>query len=77
MQYSRQQLENPHFLLHQLSDVKLKIGIAQSLLLNPNVNNQQSVIKHIVDIYENVINSQPRMYDLDIESNYVNGGRKL
>ncbi len=77
MKYSRQQLEDPRFLLHQLSDIKLKIGIAQSLLLNPNVPNQQKVIKHIVDIYENSINSQPRMYDLDIESNYVNGGRLL
>lgn len=77
MAYSKDELSNPHLLLHQLSELKLKIGIAQSLIFDKKTENKSKVISHLVDIFHDMINMQPRMYDLDIEANYVGNQRLL
>ena len=62
-------------LFHELSELKNKISLAQSMLNDETIPNKEKVTKHLADCFKLSIKLQPRAYDLDVECNYVSGKR--
>jgi hypothetical protein len=59
----------------ELSELKNKISLTQSMLNDENLPNRLKVIAHLKDCFRDSLKFQPRAYDLDVEHNYVSGKR--